>query len=303
MSYAEQFFNTKQNLILQYANDLAFFGKQSYCYRNKDIMLQIIKNDIAMQNVIASTYCYMWARENGYNAIDLFKTDTKISVYNSDLDMTFEFFLGDFCKDGSAIFYNTTPSLFMQHSTATNGEEILNYCDYDIVQYLNGGINWFYSWENKPSTIQNKLNVNTMQPYEMLRKYKGFILGLDTDITKLLKPIEDGFYILPATYEDFQKTAVIPYKPILTKTSDNTYECCCKFSTETIKPGDNVKPNQHWYGCLIEKVTQEQIKSKPNMRAGFNFGNLGTLQEIQNGTFTGACSIFSSTLINLKLKI
>lgn len=90
MSYAEQFYGMMGNQALLYADNLAWFGTESYVYKSTDLMMKVIQNPVAMTNKVAAFYAYLWARAKSMKASDYFKKGTEISFYNTDLGRSFE---------------------------------------------------------------------------------------------------------------------------------------------------------------------------------------------------------------------
>lgn len=116
MSYAEQFYGMMGNQALLYADNLAWFGTESYVYKSADLMMKVIQNPVAMSNKVAAFYAYLWARAKGMKASDYFKKEMEISFYNTDLGRSFEAKIIAFNEDGSATFVSTQqrirPSVF-----------------------------------------------------------------------------------------------------------------------------------------------------------------------------------------------
>ena len=96
MSYAEQLFNLNQSKVLNFADNLAWFGKQSYVYSNPDMMKEVISSHVALQNPLTALYAYIWARENGLNASTLFQKGLVIGIYNANVGETYLFKLYQF---------------------------------------------------------------------------------------------------------------------------------------------------------------------------------------------------------------
>lgn len=307
MSYAEQFFGTKQNLVLQYAENLAFFGEESYVYKNANLMKEVIANEVALTNPTTAYYAYLWARENGLAAIDYFNAGLVIAIYNSELNMTFHFVLVDFNDDGSGLFINQEVSLMFHNSTATNGLEVLNYEHYESIQYLNGENNWYSKWTDKPASNTEVINVSANNAFRILRTKKGFLSGLDNKLKNLLKTFKEGynFPILPISYDDFYKYTVT--KPLLSSANLKTLSknCVDMYETYSNQSGSSsIKIGILFYGCLLEEVTADQITTQPRYRAGWSSG--GTVQPLNNiqnaSNMTIYPSIFQNSPQNLKIQ-
>jgi hypothetical protein len=303
-SYAEQFFGVKQNQILQYAENLAFFGVESYVYKNASLMKEVIENEIALLNPTTAYYAYLWAREKGYKAIDKFNAGLVIALYNSDLNMTYHFVLVDFNEDGSGVFINREPVAMLSATSATNYLEVLNYEDYELIQYLNGEKNWYKKWETKPSS-NTEVITQVINGYKTLRYIDGFLNGFDYRLKKLLKTFKDGFNfpILPITHADYnnQTFANLGYKTNLRTINEN---CVDFYTTYVNTSGDvgNIKLGAKYYGCLIEEATADQITNRPSFRAGFD-GNGGSwnVAGVQSSS-AGVCSLTSNSPINVKIQ-
>ena len=308
MSYADQFFGTKQNLVLQYTENLAFFGEDSYVYKNPSLMKEVIANEIALLNPTTAYYAYLWARENGYKAVDYFTKGLVIAIYNSELNATYHFVLVDYNEDGSAKFISREPCLLCAMSTSTTGIDILNYEDYDMVQYLNGEINWFDRWENKPASIPAVFPTNSNSLYKKLRTKKGFLSGFDYKLKSLLKTFKDGynFPVLPINPEEFDNVTMknCGYQTNFNVINENCYNFYADNAVAAIP--DNVAIGGMYYGCLFEEVTADQITNRPLYRAGFgSYKGTGvyTLERVQNETTTNLyAAITHGSPINLKIQ-
>ena len=295
MSYAEQLFGTKQNLVLQYAENLAIFGEESYVYKNASLMKKVIANEVALLNPTTAYYCYLWARENGYAAIDYFNVGLVIALYNEELNMTYHFVLVDFNEDGSGLFISESPCMMIHSSTATDGSEVLNYENYEIVQYLNGEKNWYAKWKDKPVSNTEVISVTANNAFRVLRIKNGFLSGFDYKLKSLLKTFKAGynFPILPVTYDDIVNYSV--NKSILDKTKIKTLnKNCVDMYEKYANPAGStsVRIGYVYYACIIEEVTTEQIATYPKFRAGWTSGG-GTLYPVETvQTFSNPANSF-----------
>lgn len=306
MSYAEQFFGTKQNLVLQYADNLALFGEESYVYKNPSLMKEVIANEVALLNPTTAYYAYLWARENGYKAVDYFTKGLVIAIYNSNLNATYHFVLVDFNEDGSAKFISTESCLMAPASTSTVGTDILNYEDYDIVQYLNGEINWFEKWENKPASVPMSFPTNTTNMFKNLRTKKGFLSGFDYRLKKLLKTFKEGynFPILPIGSDDYLNKVLeeTGYKTNFNNISENAHNFYVEYTLKK-DTSDNVI-GKEFYGYLIDEVTADQITNYPMYRAGFQSHTdiLETLEQKQQNGNPSTPQINYGSMVILKIQ-
>lgn len=189
MSYAEQFYGMMGNQALLYADNLAWFGTESYVYKSADLMMKVIQNPVAMSNKVAAFYAYLWARAKGMKASDYFEKGTEISFYNTDLGRSFEAKIIAFNEDGSATFVSTQAWFFMPLSDKTKGTNVINVEDYFITQMMNGGLNWYSQWKSATGNQEATNIEDNSGNGKMLRKYlnrAGFFHGLEYDFQKRL---------------------------------------------------------------------------------------------------------------------
>lgn len=305
MSYAEQYFGVKQNQILQYADNLAFFGKDSYVYKNEKMMLEIINNELALTNTVAAFYCYIWAKENGYVVSDLFKVGLKISIYNQDYETTYDFVLYKFNEDGSADFVNSEVMFASPMSTATDGLEILNLENYDIVQFLNGGENWRNDWAKTtdiPATVDKNTGNYVLQNYKHL---KGFLNGIEEEAKENLKSFKDdkNIYFTPISAEDAIEI-IDNTDATLHKVSKQALKFHEKYISKYAPLGTNFVVGSPIWTSLIEDVTAEAIANKPLLRGNIVLSTLAvnTVEANQSNTVTNPL-ITTVGLVNVKCRL
>ena len=269
MSYAEQFFNLKGTRTLNYADNLAWFGKQSYVYSNESMMLEVIKSPIALENPITALYAYLWARENGYKASDLFRKGLIIGLYNSNIGETYTFKLYKFNDDGSANFITHKCGMCCPMVSANGGENyktFLNLEDFDIVRYLNGGNYWFDDWTNKPAGVGTATTGVAKTFWDFYKNLPGFLSGLSDDVVDMMKTFkeEQNIKICPLSYAD-----------VTTDLTDEIGNICnvdrltCKVIDKYIpsfRPSNFKVGNVDFWSSLLEDVTIDQIENIPGGR-------------------------------------
>lgn len=287
MSYAEQFFNLKETRTLNYADNLAWFGKESYAYKNESMMMDVIKSPIALQNPVVALYAYLWARENGYNASDLFKKGLVIGIYNKNIGETYTFKLYKFNADGSANFLTVGCGICCTVVSANDGgnyPSFLNLEDFDIVRYLNGEHNWFESWTNKPTGVGSATSGFAKNFWDVYKKLPGFFSGISDDITSMMKTFKTGqnIKICPLCYADFDddlKTNV--GIGAIAKVDRLTYRVFQKYfpgaSLNNFKPG-----HPDYWSSLLEDVTPERISKIPGGRGCIRLAGPVSVEEAQN---------------------
>ena len=188
MSYAEQFFGIKENEAVGYANDLAWFGEDSYVYKSADLMHKVIDSPRALLNPVSNFYVFNWLKNQGEDLSSALEPGFEISLYNSDLGFSIPYVLFRFTQDGNADFMSKRPSIisFNGYSAGGNSSEILNLEDYSINQYLNSGKhNWFLDFSSYNGTVDptfTKLNNVKMLP--------GYLHGILKEIKERLIPIK-----------------------------------------------------------------------------------------------------------------
>lgn len=269
MSYAEQFFNLKGTRTLNYADNLAWFGKQSYVYSNESMMLDVIKSSTALKNPITALYAYLWGRENGYKASELFRKGLIIGLYNSNIGETYTFKLYKFNDDGSANFITHKCGICCPMVSANGGENyktFLNLEDFDIVRYLNGGNYWFDDWTNKPAGVGTATTGVAKTFWDFYKNLPGFLSGLSDDVVNMMKTFKEGQNI---------KICPLSYADVTTDLTDEIGNICnvdrltCKVIDKYIpsfRPSNFKVGNVDFWSSLLEDVTIDQIENIPGGR-------------------------------------
>lgn len=306
MSYAEQFFNLKETKILNYADNLAWFGKQSYVYSNEGMMLEVISSQIGLQNPITALYAYLWARENGYSASTLFQKGLVIGIYNSNIGETYLFKLYQFNSDGSADFVTWKCGFGAPTVSANDGGNYASFLkleDYDIVRYLNGEYNWFENWTNKPSGVNTASPGNTKTFWETYRKLPGFLNGISDDVKSMMKTFKTGqdIKICPLSYADINDYIKTELKlDNLVKIDTLTYKVLKKY-LPNIEIGNFTVGKVDFWSVLLEDVTTERISKVPGIRGCLRLAGAMSVEEAQtDGT---VIQIGSFSNFNLKVRI
>ena len=269
MSYAEQFFNLKETRTLNYADNLAWFGKQSYVYSNESMMLDVIKSPTALENPITALYAYLWGRENGYKASELFRKGLIIGLYNSNIGETYTFKLYKFNDDGSANFISHKCGMCCTMVSANGGENyktFLNLEDFDIVRYLNGSNYWFDDWTNKPAGVGTATTGAAFTFWNVFKKQPGFLSGLSDDVVDMMKTFKEGqnIKICPLSYADVTTDLTEEIGNIC-----NVDRLTCKVIDKYItsfRPSNFKVGNVDFWSSLLEDVTIDQIENIPGGR-------------------------------------
>lgn len=309
MSYAQQFFGNKQNQVLNYADNLAWFGKESYVYSNSDMMLEVIKNPIAMSNPNTALYAYFWARENDYTISELFQVGQIISIYQNDLDRNLNFVLANFNDDGSATFISTEPLCAAPLSSAATQAQVLKYTDYDFVQYLNGDLNWWYNWKDKPASVTSQISQAYYTSIYKLKKLNGFLYGLDDEIrNKLLSFVEnENLVCLPVEYNDLATNGYMMdnyvRKPKLVYSTPAAYKFTCMVND--LPEDSNYKPNKTFWGHLIKPfVSADELGTNYGFRGGIIPYTPYLVDHVKEGGMAGTVpSIAQMANIAIKIKM
>lgn len=284
MSYAEQFFNLKETRTLNYADNLAWFGKQSYVYSNESMMLDVIKSPIVLENPITALYAYLWARENGYKASDLFRKGLIIGLYNSNIGETYTFKLYKFNVDGSANFISHKCGMCCTMVSANDGgnyKTFLNLEDFDIVRYLNGGNYWFDDWTNKPAGVGTATSGAAMF-WNVFKKQPGFLSGFSDDVVDMMKTFKEGqnIKICPLSYADVTTDLTEEIGNIC-----NVDRLTCKVIDKYIpsfRPSNFKVGNVDFWSSLLEDVTPDRIIKIPGGRGLVRLAGAVSVEEAQN---------------------
>ena len=302
MSYAEQFFNLKGTRTLNYADNLAWFGKQSYVYSNEGMMLEVISSQVGLQNPITALYAYLWARENGYSASTLFHKGLVIGIYNSNIGETYLFKLYQFNSDGSADFVTWKCGFGAPAVSAYDGGNYASFLkleDYDIVRYLNGEYNWFENWINKPSGV----NTGNKTFWETYRKLPGFLNGISDDVKSMMKTFKTGqnIKICPLSYADINDYIKTELKlDNLVKVDTLTYKVFKKYFPNMEIDNFTVGKVDFW-SVLLEDVTPERISKVPGIRGCLRLAGPMSVEEAQTDGTVVQIGSFSN--FNLKVRI
>lgn len=306
MSYAEQLFNLNQSKVLNFADNLAWFGKQSYVYSNPDMMKEVISSHVALQNPLTALYAYIWARENGLNASTLFQKGLVIGIYNANVGETYLFKLYQFNSDGSADFITWKCGFASPAVSANDGGNYASFLkleDYDIVRYLNGGVNWFENWESKPSGVSTASAGNTKTFWDTCKKLPGFMTGISDDVQSMMKTFKGGqnIKICPVSYADINQYI----------DKDLKLENFVKVDSMTVRvmnklvPGlsvGNLTPGKaDFWSALLEDVTPEQISRVPGIRGCLRMSGAMTVEQSQTDGTVVQIGSFSN--FNLKIRM
>ena len=302
MSYAEQFFNLKGTSALNYADNLAWFGKESYVYSNEGMMLDVIKSPIALENPITALYAYLWARENGYKASELFRKGLIIGLYNSNIGETYTFKLYKFNEDGSANFISHKCGMCCTVVSANGGENyktFLNLEDFDIVRYLNGGNHWYEDWTNKPAGVGTAATGGASTFWNVFKKQPGFLSGLSYDVVDMMQTFKAGqnIKICPLSYDDVT-TDLKEEVGNICKVDRLTCKVIDKY-IPTFRPSNFKVGNVDFWSSLLEDVTIDQIEKIPGSRGVVRLSSAVSVAQAQND---GSLLQIGNTS-NLKFKI
>lgn len=207
MSYAERYFGIKEAEAREFADNLAWFGEDSYVYKNPAMMVKIINSNTAIQNPVSNEYIAKWVSKNNYNAQGIIDAGFTIGIYNSDLDRTIYFDAVKQFSDGSILYVTQKEQLAyvnIQNMNPTEypnfGGDICTYDDYIAVAYLNSKYNnWKAEFQGIDKDGQNVFSQSwSFSHWLSLRP--GFLHGIDKDILNYLKPVEPDagdYLVLP----------------------------------------------------------------------------------------------------------
>lgn len=268
MSYAEQFYGMMSNQALLYADNLAWFGTESYVYKSTDLMLKVIQSPVALSNKAAALYAYLWAREKGMAASDYFQKGLEISFYNTDLGRSFNAKILEFNEDGSATFVSTHSWFFMPLSDKVKGINVINVEDYFITQMMNGGMNWYANWKAATGNQESSYLTGTTGSGKMLKRYvnqAGFIHGLEYPLQKRLvayKTANVPIYFHPLSTEVAQKLDTKTRAGMM-RINKEVYDDVMQELGEEFH---NFKLNGYYWAALFEQVGEVADDSFQNMR-------------------------------------
>ncbi len=256
MSYAEQFYGMMSNQALLYADNLAWFGTESYVYKSTDLMLKVIQNPVALSNKVAALYAYLWAREKGMTAADYFQKGLEISFYNTDLGRSFNAKILEFNEDGSATFVSTHSWFFMPLSDKSKGTNVINVEDYYITQMMNGGLNWYANWKTSTGDQEPSFIEDSSGSAKLLRKYRkkaGFLHGIEDAMRKRLvayKTANVPVYFFPLSTEGAQKLTTAERAKMI-QINKEVYDDVMEEMGEEFH---NFRLNGYYWSALFEPV-------------------------------------------------
>lgn len=205
MSYAEEFFGVREMEALTLADNLAWFGTDSYVYKSQDLMNKVIDSTQARLNPIVNLYIYLYTRDNELNANATLPIGSEIAIYNSDFNESFNFRRISSESDGSSVFVMSNSLFFIKpldFSSANIPNDITTYSQYLWCRWCNSDdINNVAVWTNKPESMSN----TSLDTTTVLKSMPGFLHGIESDVKEKLKDIESGWKCLPLT-EKYAKT-------------------------------------------------------------------------------------------------
>lgn len=313
MSYAEQLYGVRENEALSYVTDLAWFGTDSYVFRNDELMARLFNSRTGMLNPVSNFYIVKWLRQKGYSLSDYLSIGFTVALYNSDLGVNLYFVLYSFNNDGTANWISRN-SYFLLPLTAVDLDgdcgSWLDMEDYTFVQYLNGTtVDWTRDMSEYVPAMANA-NKGTFN-YYVYSKLPGFLHGLPGDATTILKPVKvldesHNLYATVPSYDDistlstnipaaltqgdrnknfFYADKVITANihenyilPIAVNFGNSSIVTSVKNVLNQIKTGTDLQPNP----VVDDGLSASQISSKPDDRGGVYSKNaLYSLSQIQ----------------------
>lgn len=320
MSYAEQFYNLKQNNVLNYADNLAMLGEDSYVYGNDNLMMGLLESHIAKQNSVAALYMYMYCQENFLNVQDYFDLGDHITFYHKDLKVFFDMELYAFTNDGKAYFTSYRCGLPLSLSSAGKDyAKIASMPDYEINAYLNGNANWFAGWNYSSidKTINDPANNPGQAVWLTMRKRPGFLSGIDSHMKRLLGGLDGSknpFYAMSiydyqTPYFNGQKN---PLYQTYTKVGNTTRKIAEDLNNNMAYPNGSMQnlPNQKYYWSALISLASQVDGADPKFRASLssdakaltlNKDGLITAGEVKNNNLTNVPNLNSIALINFKM--
>ena len=256
---------------------------------------------LTLDNPITALYAYLWARENGYNASELFRKGLIIGLYNSNIGETYTFKLYKFNNDGSANFISHKCGMCCTMVSANDGgnyKTFLNLEDFDIVRYLNGGNYWFDDWTNKPAGV-GTANAGAAAFWDVFKKQPGFLSGLSDDVVDMMKTFKEGqnIKICPLSYADVTTDLTEEIGNIC-----NVDRLTCKVIDKYVpsfRPSNFKVGNVDFWSSLLEDVTIDQIEKIPGSRGLIRLAGAVSVEEAQNN----ASLVQIGHTSNLKFKI
>lgn len=188
MSYAEQLFSQMGVNTLIYANDLAFFGFDSYVYKNPQLMMSILKSPVALDNSVCAFYVMVWCKENGIVFTNYAKVGQQISFHHAGIGLNITLDIADIQNSkltlvAHDIDFSMRPSLYGDKVTVTSTTDTVPaesklYSNWQSLQWLNStAING--KWWSKKYTLDN-FNTSTDVDDKTMFNMCGFLYGLDS---------------------------------------------------------------------------------------------------------------------------
>ena len=200
MSYAEQIFNNMGVNTLIYANDLAFFGFDSYVYKNPSLMMKVLKSPVALDNSVAAYYAMIWCKENGVIFTTYAKVGQQISFFHGGIGINITLDIADITSNkltlvAHDIDFSMRPSLYgdkvtVTSTTDTTPSESKLYLNWQSLQWLNSNaING--KWWSKKYALDN-FNTSTDTDDKTMFNMCGFLYGLDSRFVNSITADSNG---------------------------------------------------------------------------------------------------------------
>ena len=183
MSYAEQIINQMGVNKLIYADNLAFFGFDSYVYKNYELMHEILTSKIAFKNPVVAYYAMLWCKENGIDFTQYISVGDQISFYHKGIGINITMDVVDI-KYSKVVLVNhyidfsMRPTLYGDIVTIDNTPETsTHYSNWQSTQWLNSNAIYGKWWSKK----YNEDNYNESQDIDdkTMLNMCGFLYGLD----------------------------------------------------------------------------------------------------------------------------
>jgi hypothetical protein len=243
MSYAEEYFGVREMEALTLADNLAWFGVDSYVYKSQDLMNKVIDSTQTRLNPIVNLYIYLYSRDNGLDVDANCPLFTQIGVYNKDFGETFNFSRIQKLSDGSSLFVMSSPLFFCGHFDSTGetypATDVLQYSDYTLTRWANSdNVNLVQEWSDMPASQKN-----SPKPYvqNALKNIPGFLHGITGEVKDRL--VLQGSLLCSPMTESTSKTLVslsgndsyVDKIKALVKTTDKTKSRTTKYILPFVK--------------------------------------------------------------------
>lgn len=199
MSYAEQIFNQMGVNALIYANDLAFFGFDSYVYKNYDLMMKVIKSPVALDNSVVAYYAMIWCKENRINFTNYAEVGQTISFYHNGLGLNITLDIADKKNNiltlvSHDIDFSMRPSicgdkLTVDSSTDTTPAETKLYANWQSLQWLNSKEKYGNWWSKKYSN--DNFDASSDSNDRTMLGMCGFLYGMDDKFYNSIKNVDN----------------------------------------------------------------------------------------------------------------